>query len=516
MDSLRAESLQRREGASVPQSAQAPGELFLPRHLAGVRSPGTAPQRGTVGPLDPTLCGHSGDGLRHSRDPYTVGCYSYPPTIPAWDEITGIQFVKFGDFYDLTVPGHEHYEADGLWHHNSGKSFTLCKRMISLALENAPAPVAIVSPTYPMAKKTVIQTIRELLSGKATLLPGFSWSEIKTAPHEFRIKYQGNEAEIYIYSGENPDRLKGPNLAAAGIDEPFMQDKAVFEQMLARIRDPRAKRMELNCTGTPEQLNWGYELVEGNMRKDYDVGFVRAPTRSNFVLDAKYLERLESGYDAKTAQAYLDGDFVSLAKGAVFPAFDPDENVLRIERPDYSTMFAGMDFNVCPMTFVVGWVLGADDSGTAHVHIIDEYEVENSDSDEAGSILRADYWDQGLRTIFPDSNVGRSTGSPGGVTDYDHLKRHGFDLVTYPGGNPPLRDRWNTVNGMFRSRRGGIRFTIDPRCEKLKRYFSTYSHEKKLKASQLPMSHLIDAATYPISTMFGPKSGRAGLASMSV
>src|SRR6266700_3557610 len=41
---------------------------------------------------------------------------------PYWDIISNIQYVRQGQFYDLTVPSVQHYAAQGLYHHNSGKS----------------------------------------------------------------------------------------------------------------------------------------------------------------------------------------------------------------------------------------------------------------------------------------------------------------------------------------------------------------------------------------------------------
>ena len=62
---------------------------------------------------------------------------------------------------------------------------------------------------------------------------------------------------IWIGSGDKPDGLRGPNLAWAGIDEPFIQRKEVFDQMVARVRIASAECREIYLTGTPEQMNWG-------------------------------------------------------------------------------------------------------------------------------------------------------------------------------------------------------------------------------------------------------------------
>ena len=41
----------------------------------------------------------------------------------AWDRVTSVVDIGSGAYYDISVPGAEHYLANGVWNHNSGKSF---------------------------------------------------------------------------------------------------------------------------------------------------------------------------------------------------------------------------------------------------------------------------------------------------------------------------------------------------------------------------------------------------------
>lgn len=40
-----------------------------------------------------------------------------------WGRISAVSYIRTGHYYDLWVPGYENYSAQGLWHHNSGKSY---------------------------------------------------------------------------------------------------------------------------------------------------------------------------------------------------------------------------------------------------------------------------------------------------------------------------------------------------------------------------------------------------------
>tara|TARA_R100001460_G_scaffold27881_9_gene55943 strand:+ start:2226 stop:3716 length:1491 start_codon:yes stop_codon:yes gene_type:complete len=472
--------------------------------------------------------------------PPTKGLFSLdPPVLGSIDPTTNGRVIERGGMWPSQRAWWDLSNRVRLFvgGYGSGKTLQLCKRMITLAIHNAPVPVAIVSPTYPMAKQTVIVTLRDLLTSieswlavwreaaDATKRARMTWRELKTSPHEFIVEYheEGRRsvtAKILVYSGEDPNKLKGPNLAAAGIDEPFIQDLAVFEQMNVRCRHPQARRREINLTGTPEQLNWGYDLAEGELAQRHDVGIIQASTLENEALPIDYIADLEAAFDPKAAQAYLYGMFVNLSQGLVYYSFDTNENVVELDMPPGAELFAGMDFNVNPMSATVGWVIRS--GMNRHVHYFDEIELSNSDTQEMCAVLIEKYGQRGwvqpycvdrreqdlyfvqrpLDVVYPDSNVGRSTSSPGGKTDYDYIRDAGLTPDYRATGNPLRRDRFNCVNNMLREHDGRVRMTFSPRCKKLVKYQMLYSYELMNRENQKSMSHLLDARDYPICRMF--------------
>lgn len=387
--------------------------------------------------------------------------------------------------------------------YGAGKTMIGSKRLLALAFENAPVPVASVSPTYGMARTTVIATISELLRGKKSLLGrklAWKWNGQNK---EFSIRAFGRDATITCYSGENPELLKGPNLAAAWIDEPFLQDSQVFLQMLARIRHPAAKVLELSLTGTPEQLNWGYDLCVGKMKDQQDVGVVFASTANNLALPKAYVQRLIAAFDEKTQQAYLHGKFVNLASGMVFHRFDQTVHVQQLETynpdgtvkiPDGVELGVGMDFNVNPMSAAVFWRAGG------HLHYFDELELPNSDTEFMCSTLTERYGKR-LETVYPDcTGNARKSAAPGGKTDFWYIRQAGYQ-ITAPYESPKRKDSFNAVNARLMPGKGQAPLvTVSPRCTSLIKYLSTYSYE--LMNKQEEMSHLIDAFRYPITYLF--------------
>lgn len=381
--------------------------------------------------------------------------------------------------------------------YGGGKSMILCKRMIALAIENAPVPCAIFCPSYPQAKITTIPTIKLLLEGKRRLLHrAFTYSFTQLAPMCFKIRYRGREALLFILSSDKPDSLKGANLACVGFDEPFIQPLDAFTQAVARTREPTARHREIILAGTPEQLNWGYDLAEGELAERYKPLVITGSTMDNPALPKDVAERMIAGYDEKARDAYVHGKFVNLTSGRVYYGFSRDDNVVTRSRPSGSKLGIGMDFNVDPMACVAFWYKGDD------VHIIAEYEFPNSDTAYACQQLRDQYGDE-LEDIFPDaSGRGRSTSAPGGVSDFKIIRDHGFVVNSNPA-NPSRRDRYNATNGKFKPAGGRpISLTIDPKCKKLIGYLEKYTHENRTKDAGEKMSHLLDATTYPIAYLY--------------
>lgn len=394
-----------------------------------------------------------------------------------------------------------------MWHHNSGKTIVGGKRAISLALMNAPFPVGFVSPTFPMARETTIATLTELLDGKKRLLGAEEFDyEYNKSTHVFGIRHGDRKGRVLVLTGERPERLKGPNLAAAIIDEPFIQKRQVFMEMVARVRHPQATQREIDMLGTPEELNWGYDLCMGEETEGerYDVGVVQASTRQNLALDAGYVGRLESVFDQKAAEAYIEGKFVALTSGLVYYSFDSSENVIRLPREPGVELGVGMDFNVNPMAACVFWRSGS------HMHFFDEIELPNADTEYMCAELHSrGYHRAGLRNIYPDaSGKARHTNAPGGKSDFSYIEAAGFTIQA-PPANPPRKDRYNAVNGKFKPKDGRVTLTVDPTCKRLRKYLAVYSHPNMNEAEQKAMSHLLDAFSYPISYLYPIDSATA-------
>lgn len=385
--------------------------------------------------------------------------------------------------------------------YGGGKTLALAKRMVYLALYNSPAPVMTVSPSYPLAAKTIVQSIDELLDGRCTLEPHLTYTLRKSQPYEFTIRLGGRTGLIWCMSGERPDRLKGPNIGAAGIDEPFIQHVDVYNQVVARVRHPAARIKEICLTGTPEGVvGWGFDLCEGEGLDKQDVGVVQASTTHNLALGTDYVQRMEAAYDDAALAAYRDGKFVNMTTGRVYHSFDPTLHATDEEMPAGAELCAGMDFNVDPMSYVVFWRKGN------RLHVVGEYEKPNSDAEQVGHYIRKDY--PTIRKIYPDaSGQNRQNAGSDQKSAFTYLREQGYQIIAR-SRNPSIYDRTAAVNGGFRHGR----VTISTGCRKLRSYLLANTHKDRHTKAQQAMSHLLDAFGYPIAYLFPVDKQSAQLA----
>jgi len=363
--------------------------------------------------------------------------------------------------------------------YGSGKTRIGSLRSIWDCYINAPIPHLYVSPTYKQARKTVIVSIAELLDRS---LIKYTYNKTN---HEFYIKrWKGT---IWIASGDDPDSLKGPNLATAGIDEPFIMQGEILNVVLSRLRHPDAKHRELFLTGTPEQLNWGYDLAQ-NIDGRYDLGTVIARTTDNIHLPPQFIRMLEKAFDDNQKAAYMDGRFVNLMVGRVYKYFETALSIVIRPKLEGYHYQAGIDFNVDNMMAEVFAVL---DDGT--VHFFEEIHLANSTTYELADKLHEKY--PGI-TVFPDPS-GRTRKSSSDATDFTILREKGFTVEARQSA-PSQKSRVNAVNKLLRERK----LTVG-NCPRLIKDFEQVGWKSgEIDKSNEELTHASDSAGYPIEKLF--------------
>ena len=232
--------------------------------------------------------------------------------------------------------------------YGSGKSHAAVIRIAIRALQYPKLSFAFVEPTFDLIRLIAYPRFMNLFD-------------------EWRVQYKlnradniitlENDAQIIFRSADTPERLVGFEVADAVIDEADTlrpeQASDVWAKMLGRCRQkkPDGAQNTLAAVSTPEGFGWMYETFGRNLKPGYEL--IRAPTSSNPYLPKGYVEQLEATYSSAQLAAYLDGQFVNLNTGSVYPAFDRTLNHTNATEKPGEPLHIGMDFNVTNMSAVI-------------------------------------------------------------------------------------------------------------------------------------------------------------------
>lgn len=176
----------------------------------------------------------------------------------------------------------------------SGKTTGAIYKAIQLGFLNAPCCGYFVQPTYTIVRDTGIKEFEKVLTEL-----GIPY-KINITNFVIRV---ADSFDILLRSGEDPTKIVGTNAAWGIIDEPGIQSEEVGKNVLARIRDPRAKLHQIVLTGTPEGFNWFYEWTNKP-----NCTVIRAKTTDNTHLPPHYVDSLKEKYSEEEYKAYINGE----------------------------------------------------------------------------------------------------------------------------------------------------------------------------------------------------------------
>ncbi len=323
--------------------------------------------------------------------------------------------------------------------YGSGKTYAGCHEAIRLSVINRGLPGMVVAPTYGMLEDATLPVFLEILDRAGI---AYTW---RRSSANLLLPWG---SKVMFRSADSPERLKGPSLAWAGIDEGAMVTRAAWEVLISRIRHPEAKRLQAFITTTPEGYNWLFEEFVERRRKRYRL--ITASTRENIYLPPEYAEDLVEAYGANLARQYVSGEFVNPGAGRVYDAFSRERHVrdgLGYD-PAYPLSMA-VDFNVDPLHAALIQIADGE------VRIVDEIVIRSSNTWELCEAVRGRYRNVPI-TAYPDptGRARKTAGTPEAPSDFAVLSLNGF-TVRARSSSPPVRDRVNAVNRILAGDGGG-------------------------------------------------------------
>lgn len=302
-----------------------------------------------------------------------------------------------------------------------------------------------------------------------------------------------NGKTIFFRTLDNPDRIVGYEVSDSLVDEldtlPVDKARRAWEQIIARNRQKKDDGINTVAVGTtPEGYRFVYEQWGKDPTESYEL--ITAPTISNTKhLPDGYVERLRETYPANRLRAYLDGEFVNLTSGSVYPDFNRAMNSTEESIKPNEPLHVGMDFNV--------------NNGAAVIHVqrapyalaVDEL-TGVRDTPSMIKLLQERYAGHTL-IIYPDASGGSSKSVNASLSDLRLLKEAGF-TVDAPRKNPFVKDRVSAFNRLIANPHGERYYLVNvDKCPNLVLSLEQQVYDKNGEPDKASgLDHIVDAAGY--------------------
>ena len=343
----------------------------------------------------------------------------------------------------------------------AGKTHVGAQKAGLLAWLNRGQNGLILAPTYPMLRDAAKAAFLKACTDKA-----LSFRHLKT---ENAIILFG-DTKVYFRSMDDPDKVRGLNVAWAWLDEPGqLQDRAAYDVVNGCIRGDNLKEPAVLITTTPDGLNWLHDVLvieaDTNRSRVY-----RARTKDNPLL-GDFETRLRSSYDPRFAAQELDAEFLNIFAGQAYWNFSPVDNSFdpgELEITPGLPLDVCCDFNVSPMSWNVSQDISIN--GDTFTYVFDEIHLDTAGTDLTVAELLERYpaHRAGYR-IWGDA-TGQHKGTSATRSDYEIIEQAieaaGLPVEVNIGrSNPRQSERVLSVNARLLTATGIRKLFISKACK---------------------------------------------------
>ncbi len=270
----------------------------------------------------------------------------------SWDRIVDISWDYKGDFYDISVPGMEHYSAHGLWHHNSSKTHPSICRATRLATW-FPGNLGLLGR---FASTDLAGTTRhDALEfwREANLLEEFKEKhpeyKVPTAtlrcvdPHTQEV-LKNKYSEVIFVHLDDPEHIHGYHLGFGGIDEANQCKKAAWDKLASRLRRPgfEGTYSMWATSNTDKGYDWIYdyffnpeELERLRLKKPESLakrrGIIATTYENRRNLPKDYIENMEATYSPRMCKVLLEASYDTF-EGQMYEDWSEEVHVIPLRK----------------------------------------------------------------------------------------------------------------------------------------------------------------------------------------
>ena len=454
-------------------------------------------------------------------------------TKQGWHELSQPISTARHDWQYQTLPAQQAFHSDLTTRFKgysgpigSGKSHALAYEALLLSRLNPGLLGLIGAPTFPMLEAATQRTLFEVLATEGI--------EYVFHKQDNRLYFPSNGSEIIFRSLDNPERLRGPNLAWFAVDELTYAREEAWTRLLGRLRHPRARRLCGCGVWTPKGYDWVYQRFVA--QSNPDCLFIQARPKENTHLPEDFYDRLKNSYAELFYRQEVLGEYIDIFGGKAYYAFSEDN----IERQTYDPSLPlcwALDFNVDRMCSVIcqikewkrtAWATAPYECRRT-VRVLDEIVLlRDSHTVEAAEefverVRRLRNTPERIQVRIYGDASGNSRSSKSTKTDYQLLREvfrrySRFEIKELPNkANPFIRDRVNTFNYALCNASGERNVLIDPKCRELIQDLRQVRWKRDaagnpagdLDKSDARRTHVSDALSYLVAREFG-LSSRSG------
>lgn len=321
----------------------------------------------------------------------------------------------------------------------AGKTEALIKRCLRLKFQYPDTNVAYYLPTYDLVTTIAFPRFEEALD-EWGMVEGEDFKTVRSKTPKIII-YGGGE--IIFRTMDRPGRIVGYEVADSFVDEldtlKQTDAKMVWQKIISRNRQKKTDGADntIAVGTTPEGFKFVYEQwKKAPPSPEYVI--IKASTYSNARnLPANYIPDLIADYPSNLISAYLDGEFVNLTSGAVYPNFDRVLNGCDTKILIGEPLHIGMDFNVGKMCGIVFVPRGSEPHAVEELSGI-------LDTPAMIKAIKARFPSHPI-FVYPDASGGSRKSNDASVSDIALLEQSGFNVFCNDS-NPFVRDRVLSVN----------------------------------------------------------------------
>lgn len=302
---------------------------------------------------------------------------------------------------------------------------------------------------------------------------------LKMTGSEYRFDRAKNiitvgNVEIILVALEEPSAIYGYSVFGAWCDELDELPTDIAMEAVKSVNDRVRQQIEgmrspFICFATTSQgLKGLYQTVMHFKKSGIGYVLMRARTKDNIYLPKDYVKNLYSIYNEKEVRCLLEGEFISIDSGLVFPDYNPDLNKLDVDLYEYVRdnnlpVYIGQDFNGFGNNAVAFAIINGA------IVAIKDYEF--PDIRRAPEVFRYDFPENEILWI-PD------------MTYKEHFVEFKKELrtfnikIAYRSCNPLVGDRNFACNKLFVAHK----LFICPMCKGLEDTFMTWQKDPKTGA----------------------------------